>query len=131
MRQPLSFCCLFLYSAVALLCAEPSLEHLLATDESLAAPMELPQAKGGHTVAFRGKEGVSGFNLHSYLAYFDGRFWAAWSSSKVGEDDLNQRVLYATSFDGHLWSEANVLAPDPDGPEGPLRWIARGLFVDG
>ena len=111
--------------------AEPLLQRLLADDVSLASPAELSEAKGVRTVIFRGKQHESGFNLHSYIAYFDGRYWVAWSSSKAGEDDMNQRILYATSTDGHLWSEAKVLAADPDGPEGPQRWIARGLFVDG
>ncbi len=103
--------------------------RLLADPASLSNPDELPEAKARHSVVFRGKEGQSQFNLHSYLAYFDKKFWAMWSSSRIREEDPDQSLRYATSVDGHHWSEARPLADDPDGPDGPARWIARGLFV--
>lgn len=106
-------------------------ERLLEDDAALAAPAELRQAEGRHSVVFRGVAGESGFNLHSYLAHFEGRFWAAWSSAKVGEEDPDQHVAYSTSKDGHQWSAPRTLAADPDGPAGPQRWITRGLYVDG
>src|SRR4029453_12804612 len=96
-----------------------------------ANPAALPEVTGRHVVAFRGKEGESGFNLHSYLAHFEGKFWLCWSSSKVNEEDPDQHLMYATSPDGRTWSEAKVLAADPDGPTEPKRWIARGMFLDG
>jgi hypothetical protein len=105
------------------------LDKLLATDGALNNPAQLPSAPARHSMVYRGKENVSGFNLHSYLAHYGGRFWAMWSSSAVGEEDPDQRVLYATSRDGHQWSEPRELASDPDGPQGPARWIARGIFV--
>jgi hypothetical protein len=37
-------------------------------------------------------------------------------------------VRYATSADGHTWTESGIVAPDPDGP-GDGRWIARGVFT--
>jgi predicted neuraminidase len=86
-------------------------------------------ARGRHSSVFRGVEGKSGFNLHSYLAYHDGRFWAIWSSAAAHEEDPDQQVVYSTSADGHNWSAPQVLARDPDGPSGPARWIARGLFL--
>jgi len=99
--------------------------------DGAAFPSHLPDApQVRHSTVHRGVDGVSGFNLHSYLAHHDGRFWAMWSSSRVGEEDPDQRVLYATSLDGHHWSAPEVLAADPDGPTGPARWIARGLFVE-
>lgn len=106
-------------------------ETLLADGTALAAPSELRPAHGQHSMVFRGVEGESGFNLHSYLQHFDGRFWAMWSSAKVGEEDPDQHVVFATSKDGRTWSAPRTLASDPDGPEGPKRWIARGLFVEG
>lgn len=120
-----------LCSGTLLCAASHDARRLLARDASLASPSLLPEARGRHTFVFRGKQGESGFNLHSYLAHFDGRFWAIWSSSQVGEEDPGQHILYATSTDGRQWSNAAVLAPDPDGPAGPQRWIARGVFVDG
>lgn len=88
-----------------------------------------PLAKGRTSAVFQGKAGDSQFNLHSYIAWHGGRFFAAWSSSKADEEDPDQHIRYATSRDGHKWSEARVLAKDPDGPDGPQRWITRGLYV--
>ncbi|MEO6982440.1 MAG: hypothetical protein ABI072_04935, partial [Edaphobacter sp.] len=68
------------------------------------------------------------FNLHSYLAWYQGKFWAIWSAGKVDEDSGKQRIHYATSPDGHHWSAPGVLAEDPDGVEGPALWIARGVY---
>jgi len=105
--------------------------HLLSRTGMLDDVNALPEAPARHSTVFRGVEKVSGFNLHSYIAHHDGRFWAMWSSSMVGEEDPDQQVLYATSRDGHRWSKAEVLAADPDGPQGPARWIARGIYVTG
>jgi hypothetical protein len=91
----------------------------------------LAKLPGRTSSIYRGAPGESQFNLHSYLAFFDGRFWAMWSSSKIHEEDPDQHVKFATSKDGHAWSEARVLVADPDGPSGPARWIARGFFVYG
>jgi len=98
-------------------------EHLLSGKPDFRAA-----ALRASTV-FKGRPGVSNFNLHSYIAHYDGQFWAMWSSGVAVEDSPNQRVLYATSKDGHAWPEARVLAADPDGPDGPQRWIARGIYV--
>lgn len=116
-------------SAVAPAEDDRPLELLLAPGEGWSDVTKLPQAPARHGTVFRGKENESGFNLHSYLVYHDGRFWAIWSSSRVGEEDLDQRVLFASSRDGHRWSEARELVGDPDGAAGPARWIARGVFV--
>lgn len=115
--------------ALALLLAQQP-EKLLAEDRLLAEPLRLEPAPARHSTVFRGQEKTAGFNLHSYLAWFAGRFWAIWSSSAVGEEDPDQQVLYATSRDGHTWSAPAVLAADPDGPQGPARWIARGIWVE-
>lgn len=109
--------------------AEP--ERLLAEGSALRDAMALPEAKARHSMVHRGEPGKSMFNLHSYLVRFEGKFFAMWSSAKVGEGDPDEIVVYATSADGHSWSVPKILADDPDGPEGPLRWIARGFFVEG
>ena len=116
--------------AVSTMHAADNRERLLANPASLATPANLSLVKAHYTTAFVGKVGESGFNLHSYLAYFDGRFWLCWSSAKVHEEDPDQHILYATSKDGHNWSTPRVLVADPDGAEGPQRWIARGMFVE-
>ena len=120
--------CWFVFSLAA---AGQRAERLLEDEAALAAPGEVGEASGRHSLVFRGVAGEAAFNLHSYLAHFDGRFWAAWSSARVGEVDPDQHVVYATSEDGHRWSAPRTLAADLDGPTGPRRWIARGLYVDG
>ncbi len=105
--------------------------RLLADASLLAEPAALEQAPGRHSVVFRGEQDESQFNLHSYIAFHDGQFFAVWSSSKVGEEDPDQLIRYSTSRDGHTWAKVRVLAADPDGAAGPARWIARGLFVEG
>lgn len=103
---------------------------LLADPSQLEQPAALPMANGETATVFRGEPGVSGFNLHSYIAHFGGRFWAVWSSSRNQEEAPDQLIRYATSADGLHWSAPAILAADPDGPEGPARWIARGLWVE-
>src|SRR5262245_30742511 len=104
-------------------------EVLLREPASLASPLDLQLVPSKTSGVYRAREGGWQFNLHSYLAHHDGQFWAVWSSGRVDEDSSSQLVRYATSRDGHDWSEARILAEDPDGPEGPVRWIARGVFV--
>lgn len=124
-------CATLVLSAAILVCAAQGRDPAVLANESIAAnnPFAFPAAQGKHSVVFRGVEGKSGFNLHSYLAHHDGRFWAMWSSAAVHEEDPDQQVVYSTSRDGHSWSAPKVLARDPDGPAGPARWIARGLFL--
>jgi hypothetical protein len=107
------------------------LDQLLKDPASLSEPQAIPLAQGRTSMVFQGQEKVSAFNLHSYIARHDGRFWAIWSSAGVGEEDPDQFVRYATSTDGHTWSESKTLVADPDGPDGPARWIARGIYLDG
>ena len=102
---------------------------LLADSALLARPAELRSVSDRHNMVFQGRQGESQFNLHSYIAFHDGRFWAVWSSSRVGEEDPDQLVRYASSPDGRNWGEAGIVTGDPDGPDGPARWICRGLFV--
>ena len=67
------------------------------------------------------------FRLHSYLAFFDGRYWVMWSHGRQVEDHPTQHLRYATSPDGVRWSEPRMLAGPPirDG----FRYIARGLWL--
>ncbi len=105
------------------------LANLLADETSLAEPAGLELIPAKTSTIFRPKKGGWQFNLHSYLSYFDGRFWAIWSSGRVDEDSSSQLIRYASSPDGHNWSESQILVDDPDGPDRPGRWIARGVFV--
>lgn len=67
------------------------------------------------------------FRLHSYLAHFDGRYWAMWSHGRQVEDHPTQHIRYSTSEDGKKWSEPRIIAGPPtrDG----FRYISRGLWV--
>lgn len=66
------------------------------------------------------------FQLHSYLARFNGRFWCIWSYGPPIEDEPTQEVRYATSTDGITWSESK---PVTGTPEAPYAWIARSLWI--
>ena len=101
---------------------------LLSDPALLAEPGSLALANGRTSPVYVAKRGEYQFNLHSYLTRFDGKFWAIWSSGLTDEDSNGQVIRYASSEDGHQWSEGKVLAADPDG-DGPGSWIARGVFV--
>lgn len=107
------------------------LTRLLADPQLLAAPDNLAEARGTHAVVYRAARGEWQFNLHSFLAHHEGKFWAAWSSGRVDEDSSSQFIRYATSVDGLAWSESRVLAPDPDGERGLWRWMASGIYAEG
>jgi len=109
--------------------ADRSPEVLLADPAKLAAPVDLKVIPSKTSSVYHAAAGEWQFNLHSYIAHYDGKFWAIWSSGRVDEDSPSQLIRYATSADGHHWSEAQILADDPDGPDQPGRWIARGIFV--
>jgi len=122
---------LFAVILVSASAAERDLQRLAGEAIAGKDPFAFPSARGRHSAVFQGVKGKSGFNLHSYLIHHGGQFWVIWSSAAVNEEDPDQQVLYATSRDGHKWAAPQVLAPDPDGPQGPARWIARGLFLHG
>jgi hypothetical protein len=79
------------------------------------------------------------YNLHNYLAHHDGLFWVMWSDGPGIEDQVGQRVKYATSPDGLKWSEPKFMTPvlPGSGPDSPhygkrtdkgMRWISRGFW---
>lgn len=103
---------------------------LLAEDGLLDNPETLPVLPTETSVIFKAEEGEWQFNLHSFIARHDGKFWAIWSSGRVDEDSSSQFIRYATSEDGIRWSASGTMAPDPDGEEGPLRWLASGLYEE-
>ena len=109
--------------------AQPREAQLLASEAALADPASLPLLPSRTSTVYRAKQGGWQFNLHSYITWYRGRFWAIWSSGHVDEDSGNQIVRYSSSTDGHHWAPSQVLADDPDGPDRPGLWIARGVFV--
>jgi len=112
-----------------------SVEHAVVSDvrdlrsaETVAKPNSLPPLL---------KHG--GCNLHNYLAHHDGQFWAMWSDGPGIEDQVGQRVKYATSPDGLKWSTPQFMTPvlPGSGPDSPhygtrtdkgMRWISRGFW---
>jgi hypothetical protein len=85
------------------------------------------------------KKKPGGVNQHNYLVHHDEQFWAMWSDGPGIEDQVGQRVKYATSPDGLKWSMPQYLTPDPpgSGPGSPfygtrsdkgMRWISRGFW---
>lgn len=104
---------------------------LLADDAMLANPDALPVVPARTATVFHAEEGQWQFNLHSFIAHHAGKFWAIWSSGRVDEDSSSQFIRFATSTDGEHWSDSSVVAGDPDGENGPQRWLASGLYVEG
>lgn len=76
---------------------------------------------------YRGIEAETGFNMHPYLAWFDGQFWAIWSCNRIRDLQAGQYVRYATSRDGVTWSESRMLTPSEEKEK--FRYFARGLWV--
>lgn len=74
-----------------------------------------PAERGGHQYA-----------CHASIAYFGGRFFAAWSQGIINEDSPGQVVRYATSDDGRAWSDPEFVMPPP---EGKLRWTNAGFWL--
>jgi hypothetical protein len=122
-------CLLILTAGLTAAASSPDPAKLLDDPRSLASPGELALVPSETSAVHRAKPGEWQFNLHSYIAHYQGKFWAIWSAGRVDEDSGQQRIHYATSADGHHWSDAAVLADDPDGPDGPALWIARGIFT--
>ena len=69
------------------------------------------------------------YSHHSHLAVFKDTLYAMWSAGPVDEDSAGQHVVFSRSHDGKTWSSPQILVPDPDGPQGPLRATAGGWWV--
>jgi pimeloyl-ACP methyl ester carboxylesterase len=101
--------------------------HMFAVREPLA---ELPRLEGVQTITiYRGVEGITGFNMHPYIAAFDGRLWAMWSCNRIRDLQAGQYIRYATSGDGVEWSAPGILSPPEERQN--LRSFARGFWMRG
>ncbi len=89
----------------------------------------LPRVPVETVMVYRGVEAKTGFNMHPYLTWFDGRFWAIWSCNRIRDLQAGQYVRYATSRDGVRWSESKMLTPSEEKEN--FRYFARGLWVRG
>ena len=99
---------------------------------------KLPRIPSQHEVV-SDVRAAKGVNQHNYLTHFDGRFWVMWSDGPGVEDRVGQRVKFATSANGLMWSEPQFLTPVPPGsaPDSPhygtrtdkgMRWVSRGFW---
>ena len=101
----------------------------------------LPRIPSQHVIIsdVRARKGV---NQHNYLIHHLGRFWAMWSDGPGIEDQVGQRVKFATSPDGLTWTEPRFLTPPPpksdvDSPhygtrsDQGMRYISRGFWLRG
>ena len=99
----------------------------------------LPKVHGEHAVISDVNQ-ERGVNQHNYLVDYDGKFWAMWSDGPGIEDQVGQRVKYATSRDGLKWSTPKYLTPEPSGSgkdsefygkrtDKGFRYISRGFWV--
>jgi len=90
----------------------------------------LPLVPSRTSTVFGAKAGQWQFNLHSYLIHYDGKFCAMWTSGRVNESGRGTIVRFATSTDGHTWSQGATIAASPIAADGePGEVIARGLLV--
>lgn len=95
-------------------------------DPSLINFTRLPVLDGEHAIISHGNMPWP-FRNHSYLAWFDGHYWAMWSHGIRQEDYPEQHVEYSTSVDGLNWTEAKtIVGPSP---EKDFRYIARGFWI--
>lgn len=123
--------------------SELNAQRMLAGDWVPDDPREidfarLPRIKTRHAVVHDVRT-ADGVNQHNYLVHHDGKFWAMWSDGPGVEDQVGQRVKFATSADGLKWSPSDYLTPEPPG-SGPdsefygtrseqgFRWISRGFW---
>lgn len=98
----------------------------------------LPRIKSKHAVVSDVSSG-NGVNQHNYLVHHNGKFWIMWSDGPGVEDRTGQRVAFATSTDGLIWSDPNFITPYPPNsmPDSPIyntrskkgfRYISRGFW---
>ena len=67
--------------------------------------LSLPSYRGQNSVVFHGVPGDSGHMHHPSICFFDGRYFAAWNDGYLLENRPGQRVRFATSRDGLVWSD--------------------------
>jgi hypothetical protein len=73
-------------------------------DVDKVAWLELPSLRGQNSVVFHGVPGDSGHMHHPSISFFDGLYFAAWNDGYTLENRPGQRVRFATSRDGLVWS---------------------------
>ena len=76
-----------------------------------------------------GPAGGWSYAHHAAAAFFQGRLYAVWSSSRRNEDDCGQRVMLSASPDFFHWSPPRPLLDSQQGEDSELVLTAGGLYV--
>lgn len=74
--------------------------------EGQSAPLpfaSLPQIETTNIVIYAGEEDTAEWNDQAYIHYFDGKFWAYWTTGE-SDLDLSQSVVFSTSADAITWT---------------------------
>jgi len=88
----------------------------------------LKELPGEHVLLYRATEGGYTFSHHPNLAVFRDQLYCMWSNGKDSEDRPGQRILYARSTDGRVWTEPELLT---DQDQGRGTCVAAGFHVAG
>lgn len=68
---------------------------------------------------------------HAGGIWFKGKYYVSWSNGRIHEDDLGQRVMYATSSDFYHWSEPKPLVDSMQGLYSENYLFGCGFYTDG
>lgn len=74
-----------------------------------AEPKVIPHTNSRRTIVYYGNEFHGSYNHHNQIAKFRGMYYIAWSNGIRNEEDAGQRILIASSPDGHSWSDPLVV----------------------
>ena len=109
------------------------IDHVVDANQMFTVPgvengdfSRLPHLPAEVVSVYRGIEGLTGFNMHPYVASFGGRLWAMWSSNRIRDLRAGQYVRYATSPDGVHWSESAMVTHSEEKEN--WRYFARGFW---
>jgi hypothetical protein len=75
-----------------------------------AEPPLIPYISGSRrSIVYYGNGENGSYNHHNQIAKFKGLYRFAWSNGFRNEEDAGQRVLIASSPDGRVWSDPDVV----------------------
>lgn len=72
----------------------------------------VPYAPLNRNKVYLASREAGGFNHHSQITRFKGRYYLAWSNGVLHEDSPGQRILISSSDDAVNWSEPVCIAGD-------------------
>ena len=83
-------------------------------------PDQYPMVEGAvRGTVFRATAATGAYSHHAQIFFWNGKFHAAWTNHRYGEDGPGQRVLHAVSPDGLEWGDPEEVFP-PLVPEAPV-----------